>query len=120
MTSQSIQIWISPSPITPPLVATPVLFQYLIGVASSLRLRSAMMRSKRARTSSGGVVCAQAMARDTPSISLRDVFGLSLMNLSRKHIGAAGEVAEQVGIGEQPADAAALQRLVAQHAVERA
>ena len=59
--SQSIHTWISPSLITPPLAATPVLFQYLIGEASSFRLRSAMIRSNLALTSSGGVACAQAV-----------------------------------------------------------
>jgi len=63
--------------ITPPLAATPVLFQYLIDEASSLRLRSAMILSNFARTSSGGVVCAHWIAREIPSINLRAVFGFS-------------------------------------------
>ena len=55
-----------------------------------------------------------------PSTSLRDVFGLSLDELVPQHVGAAGELAEQIGVVEQRADAAALERLVAQDAAERA
>ncbi|MET4046054.1 hypothetical protein ABIC03_007793 [Bradyrhizobium sp. RT6a] len=83
LTSQSIHTCISPSEITPALEVTPVLFQYLMDEASSLRLRSATILSNCIRTSARGAVYAHSTARETPSASLRAALGWSLMFLAQ-------------------------------------